>query len=155
MGLIYFGIRVTDLDRSLDFYVQGLGLEELRRGRLPHGGRRVLLEDRKTGQRLELNWYPKGSPFAVPYVAGEGLDHLGFSTGHAAEMARRLESHGGKVVLKPTDPHGVRQNFYVEDPDGNWVELMGWTSVTPGAQNRTSLHRPVQERRPASGSKKG
>jgi len=131
MGLIYFGIRVTDLDRSLRFYVQGLGLEELRRGRLPHGGRRVLLEDRKTGQRLELNWYPSGSPFAVPYVVGEGLDHLGFSTGHAAELARRLEECGGKIVLSPSDPDGVRQNFYVTDPDGNWVELMGWGSPSP------------------------
>lgn len=55
MGLIYFGVRVTNLDRSLRFYVQGLGLQKLRGGRLPHGGRRVLLADPKTGQRLELN----------------------------------------------------------------------------------------------------
>jgi len=128
MGLIYFGIRVTDLERSLDFYLHGLGLEEMRRGRLPHGGRRVLLVDHGTGQRLELNWYPEGSPYAVSYVAGEGLDHLGYSTGHAADMARRLVEHGGTVVLTPTDPLGVRQNFYVEDPDGNWIELMGWGS---------------------------
>ncbi len=126
MPVIYFGIRVTDLDRSLDFYTEGLGLEVLRRGRLPHGGRRVLLVDGKTGQRLELNWYPKGSPYAVKYVPGEGLDHIGFSTGHGDEMARRLVAHGGKIVLTPTDPHGVRQNYYVEDPDGNWIELMGW-----------------------------
>jgi lactoylglutathione lyase len=136
MGLIYFGVRVTDLARSLRFYVQGLGLEELRRGRLPHGGRRVLLADRKTGQRLELNWYPDGSPFATPYVAGEGLDHLGFSTGHASDLARRLESHGGRIVLSPADPNGVRQNFYVTDPDGNWVELMGWGSSVPRTARR-------------------
>lgn len=126
MGLIYFGIRVTDLDRSLRFYVEGLGLVKRRGGRMPHGGRRVLLEDPGTGQRLELNWYPPASPYAAPYVAGEGLDHLGFSTGHAREVAKRLEANGGKVVLRPTDRLGVRQNYYVEDPDGNWVELMAW-----------------------------
>lgn len=131
MPLIYFGIRVTDLDRSMRFYVGGLGLEELRRGRLPHGGRRVLLVDRKTGQRVELNWYPKGSPFAGPYVPGEGLDHLGYSTGRPAEVAQRLVEHGGKIVLRPTDKNGVRQNYYVEDPDGNWVELMGWGRSKP------------------------
>jgi lactoylglutathione lyase len=133
VGLIYFGVRVTDLDRSLRFYTEGLGLEELRRSRMPHGGRRVLLQDPKTGQRLELNWYPVDSPYAVPYTPGEGLDHLGFSTGHAADLARHLETHGGRIELSPTDPHGVRQNFYVSDPDGNWIELMAWGSSRPSA----------------------
>ncbi|MGI0156371.1 MAG: VOC family protein, partial [Thermoplasmata archaeon] len=126
MGLIYFGIRVTDLERSERFYVEGLGLVKLRGGRMPHGGRRVLLADSGTGQRLELNWYPTESPYAAPFVPGEGLDHLGYSTGNAPELARRLEAYGGKIVLSPTDPNGVRQNYYVEDPDGNWIELMGW-----------------------------
>jgi lactoylglutathione lyase len=152
MGLIYFGIRVTDLDRSLDFYIRGLGLEELRRGGLPHGGRRVLLVDRGTAQRLELNWYPKESPYAVPYVAGEGLDHLGYSTGHAADMARRLVEHGGRVVLTPTDPLGVRQNFYVEDPDGNWIELMGWGATRPSRRAKTAPRAPPSFRRRARSS---
>ncbi len=128
MGLIYFGIRVTDFERSLRFYREGLGLMKLRGGRMPHGGRRVLLADPGTGQRLELNWYPPDSPFAAAYVPGEGLDHLGFSTGRAAEVARRLEALGGTIVLRPTDPNGVRKNYYVEDPDGNWIELMAWGS---------------------------
>lgn len=149
MGLIYFGIRVTDLARSLDFYIHGLGLEELRRGGLPHGGRRVLLVDRGTSQRLELNWYPKGSPYAVPYVAGEGLDHLGYSTGHAPDMARRLVEHGGKIVLTPTDRLGVRQNFYVEDPDGNWIELMAWGSRRTARRRESRPRRSPRKRSPA------
>ena len=141
MGLIYFGIRVTDFERSLRFYKEGLGLVKLRGGRMPHGGRRVLLADPGTGQRLELNWYPSDSPYATPYVPGEGLDHVGFSTGKAADMARHLEEVGGKVVLKPTDPTGVRQNYYVEDPDGNWIELMAWgtsrrSAATAGRRSR-------------------
>ncbi len=43
-------------------------------------------------------------------------------------MARRLEALGGTIVLRPTDPNGVRKNYYVEDPDGNWIELMAWGS---------------------------
>ncbi len=132
MGLIYFGVRVTDLDRSLRFYVEGLGLVKLRGGRMPHGGRRVLLADPGTGQRLELNWYPPDSPYATPFVPGEGLDHLGFSTGKAPALAKHLEALGGKTVLRPSDPHGVRQNYYVTDPDGNWIELMAWG--TPSAR---------------------
>lgn len=139
MGLIYFGMRVTDYERSVRFYVEGLGLVKLRGGRMPHGGRRILLADPGTGQRLELNWYPSDSPYATPYTPGEGLDHLGFSTGKAAELARRLEGVGGKVVLRPTDPTGVRQNYYVEDPDGNWIELMAWgTSRKTASADRRS-----------------
>jgi catechol 2,3-dioxygenase-like lactoylglutathione lyase family enzyme len=46
--LLYTGIRVTDLERSLVFYKQGLGLTEIDRGTMSHGGVYVLLEDRDT-----------------------------------------------------------------------------------------------------------
>lgn len=146
MGLIYFGIRVTNLERSVRFYVDGLGLAKLRGGRMPHGGRRVLLVDRGTGQRLELNWYPLDSPYAVTYTSGEGLDHLGYSTGRAEEMAHRLELTGGRIVLRPSDSLGVRQNYYVEDPDGNWVELMAWgtTSRAPRSPKPPARKGPVK-----------
>ncbi len=58
MALEYCGIRVTDLDRSLKFYTGALGLRELRRGTMEHGGLFILLEDPETSQRLELNFYP-------------------------------------------------------------------------------------------------
>ncbi len=138
MGVIYFGIRVTDFEKSQRFYLEGLGLRKLRGGRMPHGGRRVLLADPGTGQRIELNWYPPGSPYDVPYRAGEGLDHIGFSTGRAAELAARLEHFGGRIVLRPSDPHGVRQNYYVEDPDGNWIELMAWGTSRKSSPRRAS-----------------
>lgn len=146
--MIYFGIRVTDLERSLKFYQEGLGLVKLRGGRMPHGGRRVLLADRGTGQRIELNWYPPDSPYAIDYSAGEGLDHIGFSTGRAAEMARHLEEMGGTVVLRPTDPIGVRQNFYVADPDGNWIELMAWGTARRSRRGNRPARQSVRTSAP-------
>lgn len=123
MGLRYFGIRVTDLDRSLRFYAGLLGLKEKRRGKMYHGGRWVLLEDPRTHQRLELNWYPAGSPYATKYVPGDGLDHVGFTVKDPQATYRRLVSAGAKPALAPGDRNGVRGIYYVEDPDGNWVEL--------------------------------
>ncbi len=65
MHLRYFGIRVTDLERSLRFYTELLGLKKAGLGDMSkNGGGRgtwVLLIDEKSGQQLELNWYPKGS----------------------------------------------------------------------------------------------
>lgn len=123
MYLDYTGIRVTRLGPARRFVKNALGLRELRRGRMSHGGLWVLYEDPISHQRLELNWYPKGSRYAVPFVPGEGLDHLGFRVSDLRAAARRLVAAGarkraeirwkGKVVLA-----------YYEGPDGLWVELI-------------------------------
>ncbi|MGI0152033.1 MAG: VOC family protein, partial [Thermoplasmata archaeon] len=117
------GIRVTDLDRSTKFYTEIMGLREQRRGRVTHGGIWVLLSDPRTRQRLELNWYPPGSPFATRYVPGDGLDHIGFHFVQKAAFVRRAIARGAKPALFPTSPGGVPGVFYFRDPDGNWVEV--------------------------------
>ncbi len=123
MGLRYTGIRVTDLDRSLRFYTKLLGLRETRRGRAAHGGTWVLLQDPRTRQRLELNWYPPDHPFASRYSPGDGLDHIGFRVPAPAAVYRRLLRQGARSALAPTDRNGVRGVYYVLDPDGNWIEF--------------------------------
>ena len=123
MGLRYFGIRVTDLERSLRFYVELLGLKEKRRGIMYHGGKWVLLEDTRTHQRLELNWYPANSPYATKYVPGDGLDHIGFTVKDPSATYRKLLLAGAQSALSPDDKNGVRGVYYIKDPDGNWIEF--------------------------------
>lgn len=135
MYLSYFGIRVTDLDRSLRFYTELFGLEEVARGDNSQvgGGRYVLLKDQKSGQKLELNWYPKGSPYGVPYLPGEGLDHIAFRVNNASETVKELIAKGVEVVELPPPLREGRSGIagatysvklaYVKDPDGNWIEL--------------------------------
>ncbi len=65
MVLRYCGIRVLDLERSLKFYNVLFGLKVKRKGKMYHGGKWILLEDGRSHQRLELNWYPKDSPYAT------------------------------------------------------------------------------------------
>jgi catechol 2,3-dioxygenase-like lactoylglutathione lyase family enzyme len=66
MWLDYAGLRVRELDRAVRFYTDGAGLKEISRGTMPHGGTWVLLEDRVSHQRVELNWYPEGSRYGTP-----------------------------------------------------------------------------------------
>jgi catechol 2,3-dioxygenase-like lactoylglutathione lyase family enzyme len=123
MFLDYAGIRVTNLARSVRFFTKGVGLVELRRGKMQHGGIWVLLGDRTSHQQVELNWYPRGSRYATPYVSGEGFDHFGVRVENLKVAGRRLRAAGarkvdeirwrGKVVLE-----------YYEGPDGFWVELI-------------------------------
>ncbi|HUR69852.1 MAG TPA: VOC family protein [Candidatus Thermoplasmatota archaeon] len=120
----YAGIRVTDLPRSLRFYCDGLGLAVEKQGSMSHGGQWALLHDVETGQRLELNFYPPGSPFARPYVAGEGLDHLGFEVDDARKWHDQLvRAFGAKSAMAPTHEPPDEIVAYVEDPDGNWIEF--------------------------------
>jgi catechol 2,3-dioxygenase-like lactoylglutathione lyase family enzyme len=123
MVLRYFGIRVTALDASIRFYTQLLGLKKTREGTMHHGGRWVLLEDPRSHQRLELNWYPEGSPYATSYEPGEGLDHIGFKVEGAAATFKKLKAKGATHALAPKDRNGVKGVYYLKDPDGNWLEF--------------------------------
>ncbi len=125
--LSYFGIRVTNLDKSLQFYTELFGLTEVERGDNSSMGKGVyvLLRDPWSGQKLELNWYPPGSEFANPYEPGEGLDHLAFRVDDLPQFLDKLrrawvEGTGG--VADHVLPSGSRV-AYVKDPDGNWLEL--------------------------------
>ena len=129
MGLVYVGLRVTDLDRSIRFYTRGFGLAETRRGTMSHGGTWVGLEDPTTGAQLELNYYPPGHRYGTPYAPGEGLDHLGFEVEDARAKIAYLKAMGAKVPLEPWLEGGRFWIGFVEDPDGNWIEVQ---SEVPG-----------------------
>ena len=123
MYVDYVGLRVSNLAKSLRFFTQGLGLREVRRGTMFHGGVWVLMEDPISHQHIELNWYPRGSKYATPFVAGEELDHLGLRVTNVAAAARRLRAAGAKRIQEFRD-RGTLEVAYYEGPDGLWVELI-------------------------------
>jgi len=128
MYLSYFGIRVTDIEKSFEFYTDLFGLQEVTRGDKTTlgGGIYVLLRDPKSGQKLELNWYPQGSKYADNYVPGEALDHIAFKVDNIDETLRMLKEKGIERVeiSQLTQPPDADYRLaYVKDPDGNWIEL--------------------------------
>jgi lactoylglutathione lyase len=128
MFLDYAGIRVTNLERSVRFYRAALGLKELRRGSTDGLGTWVLLEDPLSKQKLELNYYVPASPFATPFVAGEGLDHLGFRVPDPRRTAAKMLKLGATPGPKEaSSPDGGL--IYLLDPDGLWIELIQTTAA--------------------------
>jgi catechol 2,3-dioxygenase-like lactoylglutathione lyase family enzyme len=128
MYVDYVGLRVTRLAPAVRFFEKGLGLEEVRRGKMGHGGIWVLLRDPISHQQIELNWYPPGSKYYTPFVAGEGLDHIGFRVNDLAQVGRKIRAAGGKLVDQIRWRGKVVLAYY-EGPDGLWVELID--SPTP------------------------
>jgi len=120
--LIYVGIRVTNLQRSIDFYTKVLGMNVKGRGKIDQtNGETVGLESEKDGFLLELNFYEKDSPFNTKYAVGEGLDHIAFKVDNLEKALEEAKNAGHRTILE-MKADGSRW-AYIEDPDGIWIEL--------------------------------
>lgn len=119
---IYTGIRVRDLEASVRFYTNVLGMKEVDRSTITAAkGIAVNLVTEEGGHILELNYYEKGSPFDAKYVVGEGLDHLAFAVPNLDVALAEAKKAGYPVVQEIKAP--TSRWAYIEDPDGNWIEL--------------------------------
>ena len=119
---MYVGIRVTDLERSIDFYTKILGMKVSGRNKIEQTkGETVGLQTEKDGFTLELNYYEKDSPYNTKYVVGEGLDHLAFKVDDLDKALEEAKKAGHRTILQMKADGG--RWAYIEDPDGNWIEL--------------------------------
>lgn len=124
MRLIYFGIRVSNLRKSLRFYTKVLGMRVVHKGAMAHGGSFVHLKKPGSAQRLELNYYPASNRFYERYRPGTEMDHIGFWAKDVDKTYADLIRKGAKKAVAPFSDNGERL-AYVKDPDGVWIELFG------------------------------
>ena len=118
----YVGIRVTNLQKSIDFYTKILGMTVAGRGKIAQTkGETVGLQSEKDGFVLELNYYEKNSPYYTEYHVGDGLDHLAFKVDDLDKALKEAKKAGHPTVLD-MKADGSRW-VYIEDPDGIWIEL--------------------------------
>jgi catechol 2,3-dioxygenase-like lactoylglutathione lyase family enzyme len=122
------GIRVTDIEKSIEFYTALLDLVELKRVR-DDDSEYVLLKDRRSGQRLELNWYSEKSPFYTPFTPGEGLDHLEVRVRDVPSLLSKLKAQGIESVNRKlwANPEAVRA-MKARPEDAAWLEKEIWES---------------------------
>ena len=110
-------INVRDLDKSLAFYRDALGLVETRR--IEPADKSfilVFLGDETTGHKLELTWLRER---AEPYNLGDNEFHLAFvADDYAAAFAKHKEM--GCVCYE----NPVMGIYFIEDPDGYWLEII-------------------------------
>lgn len=124
MRLLHTMIRVGDLQRSIDFYTQVLGMRLLRKTDYP-GGRFtnafVGYDDESRAAVLELthNWDTKS------YDMGSGFGHVAVEVGDAYKACDEVRKRGGKVTREPGPmKHGSTVIAFVEDPDGYKIEFV-------------------------------
>ena len=123
--LTYFGIRVKNMEESIRFYTEVLGMRVVEPVEVTPltNGKVATLQSPDSNQRLELNWYEPGTRFGPPYSNGEDLDHLGFDCEDLERAIAELQARGVEVVLRLKETGGWNEAF-VRDPNGIWIELL-------------------------------
>lgn len=124
MRLLHTMLRVGDLDRSIGFYCEVLGMRLLRRKDYP-GGRFTLAfvgygEESDTAViELTHNWDTS------EYDLGNAFGHIAIAVSDIYGVCGRIREQGGNVVREPGPmKHGSTVIAFVEDPDGYKIELI-------------------------------
>ena len=123
--LIYTGIRVKDIDESIRFYCDVLGMRLVKREKTSQtNGEWAELRSVDSEQVLELNWYSEGTKFGTSYFNGSEIDHLAFDVENLDDWLKELESRKDvKILMRPREI-GEWNEMFVEDPNGIWIEFL-------------------------------
>ncbi len=124
MRLLHTMLRVGDLDRSLRFYTEVLGMQLLRRQDYPEGRFTLAFvgygsEDQNSVLELTHNWD------TASYELGNAFGHIALAVPDAAAACAEIRTRGGSVVREAGPmKHGSTVIAFVEDPDGYKIELI-------------------------------
>ena len=124
MRFLHTMIRVGDLDRSIKFYTEILGMKLLRKKEYPEGKFTLAFvgygpESEEAVIELTYNWDRS------EYDQGDGFGHLAIQTSDAAAACEEIKKRGGRVVREAGPmKHGTTVIAFVEDPDGYKIELI-------------------------------
>ena len=120
--------RVDDLERTVKFYKDVLGLQEVRRHKSPRGSELVFLKAPESEELLELCHFPASGPVHVQ----PDLTHLAFEVGSLEDFGRHLATLGMKYSDGPhlkEDGGGIA---FIDAPEGYEIELIQMSKSGPG-----------------------
>lgn len=127
MKYLHTMVRVTDLEASLRFYRDALGLELLRTYQSEQG--RFTLAylaapgDADAQVELTYNWDPE------VYTGGRNFGHIAYAVDNIYAMCERLQQHGVQILRPPRDGRMA----FVRSPDGISIELLQSGGALPPA----------------------
>lgn len=133
MKYLHTMVRVTDIDASLDFYINKLGLMETRRKEVPQGRfTLIFLAAPETPQaeiELTYNWDPE------EYGEGRNFGHMAFAVDDIYATCQRLMDGGVTINRPPRDGHMA----FVRSPDNISIELLQKGDALPPAEPWASM----------------
>ncbi|HEX7416881.1 MAG TPA: VOC family protein [Steroidobacteraceae bacterium] len=133
MKYLHTMVRVTDLEASLAFYRDALGLQVLSRKDYPQGRYTLVFlaapGDESAQVELTHNWDPE------TYTAGRNFGHLAYAVDDIYATCQRLRDRGVTINRPPRDGHMA----FVRSPDNVSIELLQRGSALPAAEPWRSM----------------
>jgi lactoylglutathione lyase len=133
MRYLHTMVRVTDLDKSLDFYCNKLGLQELRRQEVPQGRFTLVFlgapENPDAQVELTYNWDPE------EYTGGRNFGHLAYAVDDIYATCDRLLKAGVTINRPPRDGRMA----FIRSPDNISVELLQKGNALPKQEPWASM----------------
>jgi lactoylglutathione lyase len=133
MKYLHTMVRVTDIDASLRFYRDALGLRELSRRDYPQGRFTLVFlaapGDEQAQVELTWNWQPES------YGGGRNFGHLAYEVDDLYGTCARLAAHGVTILRPPRDGHMA----FVRSPDNISIELLQKGAALPPAEPWKSM----------------
>ena len=125
MRLLHTMLRVGNLEQSIKFYTEILGMQLLRQKEYPDGEFTLAFlgygpEDKNTAIELTYNWGVDS------YDIGSGFGHLAIEVEDVYKATEEIREAGGKIIREAGPMNaGTTIIAFVEDPDGYAIELLG------------------------------
>lgn len=118
--LLHTRYRVNDLERTVKFYKEVLGLEEVRRNKSPRGSELAFLKAPGSEELIEITYFPGSGPVQVQ----PDLTHLAFEVDNLEEFGKHLEKSGLKFSDGPTKSSTGSTFAFIDAPEGYEIELI-------------------------------
>ncbi|MDF0645449.1 MAG: VOC family protein [Nitrospira sp.] len=113
-------MRVSDLDRTIRFYTEVLGLDVLQRKTSPRGSQLAFLRVPNSDELIELTSFPPSGPVHVQ----ADLVHLAFQVDNLEDTIAALGAKGVPITDGPTTTSSGSRFIFIDAPDGYEVELI-------------------------------
>lgn len=118
--LLHTRMRVSDMDQTIAFYTDVLGLEVLERKTSPRGSHLAFLRVPNSDELIELCSFPASGPVRVQ----EDLVHLAFQVENLDDTIASLNKKGIRVTDGPTTSSSGSRFIFIDAPDGYEIELI-------------------------------
>ncbi|HUK51523.1 MAG TPA: VOC family protein [Terriglobales bacterium] len=121
MKILHTCLNVSDIDRSVAFYTQELGLKLTSRRDVKENNAEIVFLKDESGAAIELtHWRGKKD-----LIEGDNFDHIAFGVQDLKSAVEQLRRRGVTIAMEPFSLQGSSSKIaFIKDPDGNWLELI-------------------------------
>jgi lactoylglutathione lyase len=135
-GIGHVAIKVKDLDRALDYYVNKLGFPEMMRIDKPEGGLWLVYLRVTDEQFIEI--FPGAENERAPGWNGNAITHVCLTVDDLDAVVERVTAAGIPLLIEKKTAIDGNQQAWIEDPDGNLIEFM---QISPDSMQMKAIAR--------------